>query len=53
MSERKTIIEIEHLNKTFGEVKAVRELSFRVKEGEHDDFLGVKGSPVRDYRRCL
>ena len=41
MSERKTIIEIEHLNKTFGDVKAVRDLSFRVKEGELFAFLGV------------
>ena len=44
MSERKTIIEIEHLNKTFGDVKAVRDLSFRVKEGELFAFLGVKGA---------
>ena len=44
MSERKTIIEIEHLNKTFGEVKAVRDLSFRVKEGELFAFLGVNGA---------
>ena len=26
------IIEIEHLNKSFGDVKAVNDLSFRVKE---------------------
>lgn len=44
MSERKTIIEIEHLNKTFGDVKAVRDLSFRVKEGELFAFLGVNGA---------
>lgn len=44
MSERKTIIEIEHLNKTFGEVNAVRDLSFRVKEGELFAFLGVNGA---------
>ena len=38
------IIEIEHLSKTFGEVKAVQDLSFRVKEGELFAFLGVNGA---------
>lgn len=38
------VIEIEHLNKAFGEVKAVRDLSFRVKRGELFAFLGVNGA---------
>ena len=38
------IIEINHLNKSFGEVKAVQDLSFRVKEGELFAFLGVNGA---------
>lgn len=38
------IIEISHLVKNFGEVKAVRDLSFRVKEGELFAFLGVNGA---------
>lgn len=38
------IIEIEHLNKHFGEVRAVQDLSFRVKEGELFAFLGVNGA---------
>lgn len=38
------IIEIKHLSKTFGEVKAVQDLSFRVKEGELFAFLGVNGA---------
>lgn len=38
------IIEIEHLSKHFGEVKAVQDLSFRVKEGELFAFLGVNGA---------
>ena len=38
------IIEIAHLHKSFGEVKAVRDLSFRVKQGELFAFLGVNGA---------
>lgn len=38
------IIEIDHLYKSFGEVKAVQDLSFRVKEGELFAFLGVNGA---------
>lgn len=38
------IIEIEHLFKSFGDVKAVQDLSFRVKEGELFAFLGVNGA---------
>ena len=40
----KNIIEINHLSKSFGEVKAVQDLSFRVKEGELFAFLGVNGA---------
>ena len=38
------IIRIEHLYKSFGSVKAVQDLSFRVKEGELFAFLGVNGA---------
>lgn len=38
------IIEIEHLSKSFGQVKAVQDISFRVKEGELFAFLGVNGA---------
>ena len=40
----KNIIEINHLSKSFGEVKAVQDLSFRVKEGELFAFLGINGA---------
>jgi ABC-type multidrug transport system, ATPase component len=40
----KNIIEISHLNKSFGDVKAVQDLSFRVKEGELFAFLGINGA---------
>ena len=42
--ESTDIIRIEHLNKTFGDVKAVNDLSFRVKKGELFAFLGVNGA---------
>lgn len=38
------IIEINGLNKSFKEVKAVQNLSFRVKKGEFFAFLGVNGA---------
>ena len=38
------IIEIKDLNKSFGEVKAVKGLSFNVRKGELFAFLGVNGA---------
>ena len=38
------IIQIDHLSKSFGSVKAVQDLNFRVKEGELFAFLGVNGA---------
>ncbi len=39
-----SIIQISNLNKSFGEVHAVRDLSFHVKRGEFFAFLGVNGA---------
>lgn len=44
MEEPKNIIRIDHLSKSFGGIKAVRDLSFRVREGELFAFLGVNGA---------
>lgn len=38
------MIEITHLSKQFGDVHAVQDLSFRVKEGELFAFLGINGA---------
>lgn len=38
------IIKIDRLSKAFGDVKAVQDLSFRVKAGELFAFLGVNGA---------
>lgn len=40
----KNIIEIEHLSKSFKDVKAVKDISFKVKEGEFFAFLGINGA---------
>ena len=40
----KPIIEIAHLSKRFGDLEAVRDLSFTVREGELFAFLGVNGA---------
>ena len=40
----KNIIEIKNLSKSFGEVKAVNDISFEVREGEFFAFLGVNGA---------
>jgi len=38
------IIRIENLHKSYGDVKAVNDLSFKIKEGELFAFLGVNGA---------
>ncbi len=38
------IIKIENLHKSFGDVKAVQNLSFKIKKGELFAFLGVNGA---------
>ena len=38
------VIEIEGLSKSFGDIKAVQELSFDVRRGELFAFLGVNGA---------
>ena len=42
--ETKTVIQIDHLSKSFGDVRAVNDLSFGVREGELFAFLGVNGA---------
>ena len=38
------VIEIEHLSKSYGDVKAVQDISFQVRRGELFAFLGVNGA---------
>ncbi len=44
MKQEDIIIKIEHLGKSFGDVKAVKDLSFQVRKGELFAFLGVNGA---------
>ena len=47
------MIKITHLKKSFGDVKAVNDLSFQVKKGELFAFLGVLKHPclvVSDFQ---
>ena len=41
------IIEISHLSKSYGDIKAVNDLSFSVYRGELFAFLGVNGAGNR------
>jgi len=47
------IIEVENLSKSFGEVKAVNEISFAVSEGEIFGFLGPNGAGKSTTIRML
>ncbi|MBQ5773021.1 MAG: ATP-binding cassette domain-containing protein, partial [Clostridia bacterium] len=40
----KNVIEISHLCKSFGQIRAVDDLSFSVREGELFAFLGLNGA---------
>lgn len=40
----KNVIKIDSLNKSYGNIKAVNNLSFRVKDGELFSFLGINGA---------
>ena len=40
----KNVIKIDNLNKSYGNIKAVNNLSFRVKDGELFSFLGINGA---------
>lgn len=42
--EERNILEVKHLVKHYGAVKAVDDISFRVKEGELFAFLGLNGA---------
>lgn len=46
-------ISVKNFSKTFGDIKAVRDLSFEVNDGEVFAFLGTNGSGKTTTIRCL
>lgn len=46
-------ISVKNFSKTFGDIKAVRNLSFEVSDGEVFAFLGTNGSGKTTTMRCL
>ena len=47
------IIEISHLSKSYGDIKAVNDLSFGVYPGELFAFLGVNGVSPQLFQLCV
>lgn len=44
MAKKEAIIDVQHLNKSFGDFKAVKDISFHVEKGEFFAFLGPNGA---------
>ena len=53
IAQRKTAIEITHLQKRFGEVEAVKSVSLQVQAGEIFGLLGPNGAGKTTTLRCL
>jgi ABC-type multidrug transport system ATPase subunit len=49
----KTVIEVEHLRKTYGSTVAVDDVSFEVAEGEIFGLLGPNGAGKTTTVECL
>src|SRR5690349_12036780 len=50
---RSSMIEVEHLSKSYGTVRAVSDVSFRVDRGEIVGFLGPNGAGKSTTLRIL
>jgi ABC-2 type transport system ATP-binding protein len=47
------VIEVEHLHRNFGQVRAVRDLSFRLEKGQVAGFIGANGAGKTTTMRIL
>lgn len=53
MTNRKTMIEVKHLTKTFGDVTVLKDINFEIKEKEVVVIIGPSGSGKSTVLRCL
>ena len=47
------LLQVEHIEKSFGETKVLRDVSFSLKEGEVVSIIGSSGSGKTTLLRCL
>ena len=53
MSDKKEIIEIKHLGKTFGKNEVLKDINFSIKEGDVTCIIGASGSGKSTMLRCI
>lgn len=53
MDDRANIIRVEHLNKSFGSLHVLKDLSLNIKEGEHIAIIGPSGCGKSVFLRSL
>ena len=53
MAEKKTILEIRHLSKSFGTHEVLRDIDFTVRPGDVTSIIGSSGSGKSTLLRCI
>lgn len=53
LTKQETLLEIQHLQKDFGELKVLRDISFSVSKGEVISIIGSSGSGKSTLLRCI